>query len=83
MATHSSILAWRIPWTENPSGLQSVRSQKSQIQLSDYTTATAYRINIGCGDDHDDEGEDGWMAMLKKVVMAVILLLMMQEVADR
>ena len=28
MATHSSILAWRIPWTEEPSGLQSIRSQK-------------------------------------------------------
>ena len=24
MATHSSILAWRIPWTEEPGGLQSV-----------------------------------------------------------
>ena len=24
MATHSSILAWRIPWTEEPDGLQSV-----------------------------------------------------------
>jgi len=24
MATHSSILAWRIPWTEKPGGLQSV-----------------------------------------------------------
>jgi len=27
MATHSSILAWRIPWTEKPSRLQSMRSQ--------------------------------------------------------
>ena len=27
MATHSSILAWRIPWTEEPGGLQSIRSQ--------------------------------------------------------
>ena len=25
MATHSSILAWEIPWTEEPGGLQSVR----------------------------------------------------------
>ena len=25
MATHSSILAWRIPWTEEPGGLQSMR----------------------------------------------------------
>ena len=27
MATHSSILAWRIPWTENPGGLQSLGLQ--------------------------------------------------------
>ena len=34
MATHSSILAWRIPWAEEPSGLQSMESQKSQKPLS-------------------------------------------------
>ena len=34
MATHSSILAWEIPWTEEPDGLQSIGSQKSQTQLS-------------------------------------------------
>ena len=28
MATHSSILAWRIPWTEDPDGLQSMGSQE-------------------------------------------------------
>ena len=28
MATHSSILAWRIPWTEGPGGLQSMGSQR-------------------------------------------------------
>ena len=28
MATHSSILAWRIPWTEEPGGLQSTWSQR-------------------------------------------------------
>ena len=27
MATHSSVLAWRIPWTEEPGGLQSTGSQ--------------------------------------------------------
>ena len=26
MATHSSVLAWRIPWTQEPGGLQSMRS---------------------------------------------------------
>ena len=34
MATHSTILAWRIPWTEQTCGLQSKGSQ-SQTQLSD------------------------------------------------
>ena len=33
-ATHSSILAWRIPWVEEPGGLQSMESQ-SQTRLSD------------------------------------------------
>ena len=28
MATRSSILAWRIPWTEKPGGLQSIESQR-------------------------------------------------------
>ena len=28
MATHSSILAWRIPWIEEPGGLQSIESQR-------------------------------------------------------
>ena len=34
MVTHSSTLAWRIPWTEEPGGLQSMGSQ-IQTQLSD------------------------------------------------
>ena len=35
MATHSSILAWEIPWTEEPSGLLSMGSQNSVTGLSD------------------------------------------------
>ena len=36
MVTHVSILAWRIPWTEEPGGLQSMGSQESDMteQLS-------------------------------------------------
>ena len=37
MTTHSSILAWRIPWTEEPGGLQSMGSQKSRTRLIDRT----------------------------------------------
>ena len=28
MATHSSILAWRVPWTEEPGGIQSIGSER-------------------------------------------------------
>ena len=34
MATYSSILAWRIPWTEESGGFQSMGLQKSRAQLS-------------------------------------------------
>ena len=40
MATHSSILAWRIPWTEDPGGLQSMGSQRVRHDL-----ATEQQIN--------------------------------------
>ena len=34
MATHSSILAWRIPWTEEPGGLQFMGSQRVQKDIN-------------------------------------------------
>ena len=37
MATHSSILAWRIPWTEEPRGLQSMGSQRVRHNGEDNT----------------------------------------------
>ena len=37
MATHSSTLAWKIPWMEEPGRLQSMRSLRVQTQLSDFT----------------------------------------------
>ena len=56
MTTHSSILAWRIPWTEEPGGLQSMESQESDMtkQLSTHTNVsikdlTAIFITIELG----------------------------------
>ena len=41
MATHSSILAWRTPWTEEPGGLQSMGSQRvGHDQATNTFTAT-------------------------------------------
>ena len=38
-ATHSSILAWRIPGTEEPCGLQSLRSQESdKMEVTEHTS---------------------------------------------
>ena len=34
MATHSSILAWRIPWTKEPAGLQSMGTERIWTRLS-------------------------------------------------
>ena len=31
MAAHSSVLAWEIPWTEEPGGIQSIKSQESDV----------------------------------------------------
>ena len=38
MATHSSILAWKIPWMEEPCRQQSMRSQQSRTGLSNFTS---------------------------------------------
>ena len=44
MATHSSILAWRIPWTEEPGRLQSTGVAKSRTRLSDLTFTLIERL---------------------------------------
>ena len=43
MATHCSILAWKIPWTEEPSGLRS-RGSQSRTQLSMHATIESVRL---------------------------------------
>ena len=45
MATHSGILAWRMPWTEEPGGLQSIGSQRVGHDGSNSTCRRAYRID--------------------------------------
>ena len=44
-ATHSSILAWRIPWTEKPGGLQSMGSQRVRHNCSDWAYRHIYMVN--------------------------------------
>ena len=46
MTTHSSILAWEIPWTEEPGELQPIGSQKCRTRLSDYTATDVHEKNL-------------------------------------
>ena len=50
MATHSGILAWRIPWTEELGGLQSMGSQKSQTRLQHLNAQNTVYQNHGDGE---------------------------------
>ena len=42
MATHSSFLAWRIPWTEEPDGLRSIWLQRVSHDYSDLAAAYSW-----------------------------------------
>ena len=45
MATHSSILAWGIPWTEEPSELQSMGSQRvGHDQVTEHTQMIVFHV---------------------------------------
>ena len=61
MATHSSIPAWRIPWTEEPGGLQSTGLQRVRHDLGDPTKTTrvsmeACRFLSGCSPGLESTG---------------------------
>ena len=46
MATHSGILAWRIPWTEEPGRLQSMGSQRAEHNLPTNTNTFTLRMDF-------------------------------------
>ena len=43
MANHSSILAWKIPWTEKPGGVQSMESQRVGLSLGTKQQQASYQ----------------------------------------
>ena len=48
MAPHSSTLAWKIPWMEEPGRQQSTGSAKSQPRLSDFTFTFHFHVSLSC-----------------------------------
>ena len=55
MATHSSILAWEISWTEDPGGIQSMESQMEQqpLSASQFSVITGMMLIIFTGSIHN------------------------------
>ena len=49
MAMHSSILAWKILWTEEPGGLQSMGSQRDRHNLAPEHSLGGGARDLGCG----------------------------------
>ena len=49
METHSSILTWRIPWTEKPEGLQSMRSQRVATEETKHSHTHFKSVKIFLG----------------------------------
>ena len=49
MANHSSILVWRIPWTEKPGGLPSIGLQRVGHEWSDWAHSMKERVSTMCG----------------------------------
>ena len=54
MATHSSILAWRIPWTEESGGLQSMGLQRVRHNLETEYTGTLWIGRLLCAGHYAD-----------------------------
>ena len=77
MATHSSTLAWKIPWTEEPGGLVIHWVTKSQTRLRDFTSLTSLAsyfyhwrrkwqpLQYSCLENPMDRG--AWQAMVHGV----------------
>ena len=61
MATHSSVLAWRIPWTEEPGGLPSMGSHRVGHDWSDLAAAAAAVLSLKCIWPSSREAWSSWM----------------------
>ena len=70
MAPHSSILAWKIPWTEEPGGLQSMGSQRVEHDSTTSLSLSLSRIGEGNGNplqcsclENPRDGGSWWAAV--------------------
>ena len=60
MAIHSSTIAWKIPWTEEPGRLKAHRVAKSRTQLSDFTFTFTFQEDFPGGASGKDPACQFW-----------------------
>ena len=76
MATHSSVLAWRIPWTGEPGGLRSMGSHRVEHYWSDLAAAAAAFITCRLLDDgHSDCDTMRWCFIVSVVLICIYLII--------
>ena len=61
MATHSSIVAWRFPWTEEAGGLQSMRSQRVGHYWATNTLSESWRNALSSSQNSRDSEGSKWL----------------------
>ena len=84
MATHSSILAWRIPWTEEPSGLQSTGSQRAGHDWSNLACmnlCTKQEESRGCR--KQTYGSHGVGGVNWEIVVGIYILLYIKSATNK
>ena len=76
MATHFSILAWEIPWTEEPSGLQSMGLQRvGHDGVTDPQTCTYIELNYFAVGQKLTQHCEPSILQLKKILRMSVLIL--------
>ena len=79
MATHSSVLAWRIPWTEEPGGLQSIGSQRVVHDWGDLAhIAHSHRSTLLLGSSPGEETgyplQYSWASLVAQTVKHLLAM---------
>ena len=80
MATHSSTLAWKIPWTEEPGRLQSMGSQTvghdlvTSLSFPSHTRLISYRCVFPSHSTHPDVGLDPFIVSSNLLSTALVCI---------
>ena len=74
MAAHSSILAWRILWTEEPGGLQSMESQRVGHDKRLSTAQGSIPLNIQCKHSQSEQPLDPTLFNYKETLIILCVL---------